>query len=401
MKISPELSLLAKCASAYSDKTLFEEYAHSHNIHWDRFLNLISRHRVTPMVNKNLNTWQSNCVPKPILEKLKNRALKITQKSLMQIADLIQISKAFNENHIEHLCFKGPTLSQFLYDDPCLREFKDVDVLIKKHKLYHANKRIQSLKFKLTSFDPDNNGYLATKFLDWNKDANYINANSVVLELHWHLLKNLKLLHGDQPEAPDSFWQAPLTIKLYNTLLTSLSKDNLLIYLFAHGSYSGWARLHWLIDIYDFIKRYPPNWQNLMTKAKEFNATNVVIEGVTMANLFFNFTVPNILKDKDKHNRITKALIHSSLLNMDNKRLFYIFPQSKWRVHYRRLFLIGQTKKERFDYFFKSFTTSSSDWQTLPLPRFLFFLYYPLRPMLLLIRKLNTAKMMAKKSRKS
>ncbi len=51
-------------------------------------------------------------------------------------AELIRIIQLLEKNSIETLAFKGPTLSQMAYRDITLRQYGDLDILVRKKDIY-------------------------------------------------------------------------------------------------------------------------------------------------------------------------------------------------------------------------------------------------------------------------
>ena len=51
---------------------------------------------------------------------------------MLMSAELIRIMKLLEKNDIKALAFKGPVLSQMVYGDITLRQYVDLDVLIRK-----------------------------------------------------------------------------------------------------------------------------------------------------------------------------------------------------------------------------------------------------------------------------
>ena len=54
-------------------------------------------------------------------------------------SELIKVMKLFEENGVEYISFKGPVLSQLAYGDITLRQYVDLDILIKKEDLRKAD----------------------------------------------------------------------------------------------------------------------------------------------------------------------------------------------------------------------------------------------------------------------
>ena len=74
---------------------------------------------------------------------------------------------------------------------------------------------------------------------------------------------------------------------------SSLSFNDLLIYLCLHGSRHGWERLAWVCDINELIRsRQDIDWDLLFTESKRLGCENVVVLGLRLIREFFGFNIP-------------------------------------------------------------------------------------------------------------
>ena len=366
-----EFQLLLLCSSYFSDKENFLAFINSHSIDWALFLALTQRHRVLPMVYHNIHHWNINV---PIKNDLKIASLQHTKNALQQTALLLEINKLFQENNIECLHFKGPTLSYLLYQESSLRQYRDIDLLIEKKDIQKSIALLIQNGFELKTpyFKKE---YLNIRYQLYSKDHLFEKYNCQI-ELHWSLsdLFNNKI--------NQSFFSNKKTILLHHQSIQILDEPYYLSYLMLHGCCSGWTRLHWLIDIVDFIKTHSIDWQkikNIMEMAGYSKALDEVIE---LLFLFFSIEIPI--------NRNTpKKLIKNAknLLQLPIKKSS--LSQGGIHVVYRQCILLNKKKKKKISLVTKLLISPPVDWQLLPLPKSLFFLYYPLRPFLWMIRKIR------------
>lgn len=84
-----------------------------------------------PLVYKRLKNYQE-LVPKIVLSGLKLNYMNIVKHNMLLTSELIKIMKLLEENDIEAVSFKGPILAQLAYPDITLRQYADLDILIKK-----------------------------------------------------------------------------------------------------------------------------------------------------------------------------------------------------------------------------------------------------------------------------
>ena len=388
MKKEPlELLLLSSCAASHSDKSIFLRLINNQKIDWEKFYDLMIRHRVLPMVFHNLNRWELEL---PIKEKLKAACLMQTKKALQQTATLIEINSLLTQNSVPCIHFKGPTLSNFLYGDTTLRQYKDIDILVEPKYIDQAYQLLMKNGFQANTplFKKD---YLNLEYKKHTKDYIFT-KNACQIELHWSLLN---VLNGNLDE---QYNQHISTASLNNHSLSIFETTYYLSYLILHGYFSGWARLHWLVDIYDFLQTTKIDWHKLENTIKNTGHIVALYEAIELLNHFFSFEKPILTKPYKTNGAILKNTMRLISLPIINKAL----SQYNVTLKYRQVFLLQKGIILKLKTSKKILFTSPKDWHFLILPKPLFFLYYPLRPLLWSIRKFfpkaSTAKNSVKKS---
>ncbi len=115
----------------------------------ERVISLAIRHGVLPLVYQTLKSLPATrarpqgqmplgcyTLHAEILAAFKQQYLTIAQRNMLMSAELLRIMKLLEENGIPALAFKGPVLSQMAYGDITLRQYSDLDVLVKKEDIY-------------------------------------------------------------------------------------------------------------------------------------------------------------------------------------------------------------------------------------------------------------------------
>ena len=102
------------------------------DLDWQYLLQMASRHKLKPLLYRNLNSICPEKVPEDILEELKDYFNINVRKNLLMTGELIKILKFLKENNINAIPYKGPVLANLAYGNISLREFGDIDILINK-----------------------------------------------------------------------------------------------------------------------------------------------------------------------------------------------------------------------------------------------------------------------------
>ena len=66
---------------------------------------------------------------------------------MFNTAELLQIAKTLQTEHIDFMPFKGPILSQLLYNDVTQRQYGDLDILIQHSDIQKVAQILKSYNF--------------------------------------------------------------------------------------------------------------------------------------------------------------------------------------------------------------------------------------------------------------
>ncbi|HEY4660676.1 MAG TPA: nucleotidyltransferase family protein, partial [Terriglobales bacterium] len=122
-RFDPEFELLlASCSSASRcDKTSLL----APDLDWERVLKSAEHHRLIPALHADFSG--KNGVPST----LRVRAHKHAWRVLHFTVELTKIARCFERRGIEFLAHKGPALAQLLYGNAAMRQFGDLDLIVR------------------------------------------------------------------------------------------------------------------------------------------------------------------------------------------------------------------------------------------------------------------------------
>lgn len=373
-KFSDELKLLISLSQDdLSDNTLSKNL---NDIDWDEFLNLTLKHRLVSQVLKH-SVFLSENIPIPTYEKLINFRLEHSKKSLNYAIHAIRIYQKFTENNISHCFFKGPLLSLDLYKDIGYRNFRDIDILVNREDIENAKTIIEELDFRCI--------YPKIELTERQKKINYSISHhyhfvhpvqSIDIELHWSIT-NPKSFFG--VETREIISNSTKT-KVSTYELPYISKIENIVYQAAHGSIHQWYRLFWLKDFSKLVSMADPNEIKMAYElSKKLNLQKSFIQAYVLSYIIYNVNLPDFLNTKIKNNLI-KIPLHSINSNDLNQKGI----SGKLKSVFYRL-----TLKPDFTYYLDliyRLRTHLTDWELIRMPEALFFLYYVLRPFLLIYK---------------
>lgn len=366
--LTNEIILLIECCKISPDFILIEEKI-SQIKNWDNFISLSYSHGVFPLVYKILKKYDEK-IPLDKLSFMKQTYMDIVKQNMLMTSELIKISKLLEENGIKSIAFKGPTLSQMAYGDVISRQYVDIDILVDE-------KELEKIAFILESksYTTINSSKLLKnkKYLEIDKDFSFFTPNNNIhIEMHWRLFqKNV---------AFENFYSGKNKIVINNNSILTFSFEFLFVYLCLHGSKHVWERIEWIVDINRLLEfNNNIDWNKLLEISEKMNCKISLFLGLNLSKVLFDTKYPNnidlLLKDKGIEELIFQSLdfIDKNYLLVENYKKYQL-------VNFFNLKLISD-KKQKFKYFISMyFDVSKNDFLMFPLPSYLNFLHYFIKP---------------------
>jgi hypothetical protein len=97
---------------------------------WQKWLNLVDRHRVAPLIWHTLGNIDEVCIPEKTRYDLQQRVEINTRRALLQATELTRLVRLFEHAGIQIMPLKGPVLTIQAYGNLALRHAGDLDLLL-------------------------------------------------------------------------------------------------------------------------------------------------------------------------------------------------------------------------------------------------------------------------------
>jgi hypothetical protein len=347
-------------------------------IDWSRFLKLARHHRVYPVLYRKLQTIDATGIPLHVIQNLRNDYQTNTFQMLQLSAEMENICKMFSKSNIRSLILKGPVLAADLYGDISLRTSGDLDILVSMDDLDHAEELLRRCGYL-------KDDYIQTILNDWKWRHHHVTFfhphNGTKLEIHWRL--------GPGPRKEPGFhelWKRKRISTITSNPIYYLGREDLFLFLVSHGARHGWSRLRWLMDIDQMLKQNL-DFANLLLLLKKYQLVHIGTQALILTSQLLHTTLTAEMKS---------ILVEKRGMRLAQDALFYIYqmvnlhtypiPEDVAKYHKRHLFSLMSNRHKVL--FIMSFLYPyPEDTDTLMLPKYLHFLYFPLRPLLWAWRK--------------
>jgi hypothetical protein len=388
---SPEFELLLCCARTSLTQQQAEriETLLQQSIDWQFVIELAVAHGVMPLLAKSLNTVCPEAIPNEVLQQLRIYCYQLTLKNLSLTGELCKLIQLLNRHNIPAIPFKGPLLAVSVYGNVALRQFSDLDILVRPQDFLAARTLLMSKA-----------GYCAKEshFLTTAQELAYLQSSyecslfspdqQVVIDLHQELSGGTFFSYPVQFE---QLWERLEPISTIGNKLHSLSSDDLLLYLCVHGAKSRWERLGWICDVAELIRVQPQiDWEQVFEKAKTSNCERMLLLGLQLAHTLLDTPLAEAIAQQIQADSTCQLLATQvcEQIQSNTQGLTKKFTLKMLMFQLRVL----DRQSDRRDCCYQSFVwhglkplyrlinPTLRDYQFLPLPQFLHIIYYFIRP---------------------
>src|SRR5262245_8623753 len=273
-------ALLRQCARLHSDTGAGVcGSIRAPGAEWDGLMALAAAHGMRPLLYRFLSgTNGFVAIPDDVTSILQEFTRQNLRKNLRLTGELILLLRMFSEEGVNVIPYKGPTLAALAYGDLGLREFGDLDLLIARSDFMKAQELLVE------------RGYQPEASLNAKQAAAFAGACNVMafwhaekeisVEMHWELSPKYLPFSPDLEKVRERM--AP-SHPGGQTVMT-LSLEDLLVYLCAHGAKHVWEKLIWIVDVAGLIHRHSnADWDRIYELAVEQRCERVLFLGLRLA----------------------------------------------------------------------------------------------------------------------
>jgi hypothetical protein len=371
--MTPDILFLINCCK--TDPTASDiEQMRTHASQLDklqlsRIVSLAQVHSVLPLVYNAIEAHAADFIAPDYLAELRQSYLRIVAQNMQMAGELIRILELLKENAIQALAFKGPALAQLAYEDITLRQYCDLDILIKK----------QDISRCIALLEEDR--YIPEIALAEDTRETFFGCVNVIglgknirIEIHWELVSKNYAIDWQEK----ILWAKNDTTTISGSAVPVLASNTHLLYLCAHGAKHLFERLEWICDIDRFIRSKPDlAWSDLFEDARSLGIERIVLLGLYLSHTLLDLPLPENIKSGVSNNRVVKKLGQHII------DLHFSTPDRQGRSYgsFSLLWRMRENPTDRLRFAYRAlFAPKIDDFKYIALPRHLVFLYPLIRP---------------------
>jgi hypothetical protein len=294
----PEWQALLQCAAPYPDSHHLANLLQ--RVHWPLFLALAEDHGLVPLLAEQMQHLDSSLVSEDVRRTLRDTRRAHTVFTLQLTAELFRVLQRFAEAGLEILVTKGPVLSVRCYGDPGLRQYGDLDVVVRDRDILRATQVMLGLAYEpripLTAIH-------ARKMpgeYSFRKPGTH-------LLVEFHTERTFR--YHPRPLQIENLFQRRACVTIDGRDVPALSLEDELILICVHGAKHFWERLMWIADLAALISpRHAMDWDRVVTAAREVGAERILRLGLRLASDVLGANLPVHLEPGIRSDRAVSKL---------------------------------------------------------------------------------------------
>ncbi len=331
---------------------------------WNRLIDLSISHSVLPLLHEHLQ--KAGCageIPSAAQDRLRNLHYKCAVRNTALLAELVRVINLFDSAGLQAVPVKGPLLAISCYGDLNRRRFDDLDLLVAASEIPKARGILMQSGYRNYVDLPPTQ---LQAFIKAGWDINLRQGeDEYSIDISTGITPGFFCFRVPDPVISDNL----SAFEYQDRTFPSFAPELLLILLAAHGSYHRWKRLIWIADIRAVIETYRTMDINRLVKlARQLGAVRMLQLALMMAD------------------RLEPLPAEFSRLIPDTSVLRKLADNPSGRIHYH--LAARERWRDKLCYLFRYFLAPTfSDWKVVPLPRFMNWFYYVIRPFRVVLGK--------------
>ena len=257
---------------------------------WNEMVRWAVARQAGPFLFKKLSV-EPGSVPELALQAFKQSWLKTLSRSMVLISHFQEVMTALNAVGISVIAMKGIYLSEWLYSEVGLRQFSDIDLLVKPEDGEHALTVLRDMGYRQAKSElPED---IHVKLLPAHYPA--MLKNGVSVEIHTRLHSRVT----DYDIDISSLWAASQTHELHGVATRVFCREHLLLTLIQHLDKhlrSGQFQFSGFYDIVNLmdVKCQDMDLDLLLLEAKAWKMEALLMDYCVLTEKYFGVGLPGL-----------------------------------------------------------------------------------------------------------
>jgi len=334
----------------------------------------LGRKGLVPLLYQKIKMLDQHCIDPALLKTLQTCYMENVARNMRMVNDLERICKELEQQGVSYIAYKGPVAGKLAYNDTALRQFCDLDLMVRHQEFEEILQSFKGMGFRLSLDAPK-------KVIDYVRKAW---RDIGMTKGHLHVDIHQQIAKGPSFFRPfDETWETCVTVQLDRASVNTFSPEDALVAHSINNAKDGFSSLKQFRDIAGLIHNHPDlDWNRVLSNAKKRRCLTILLISVKLAYLFCGVELPgrvSALTDRpaiEKKVRFYVDRLFATDFNVDILSWYLTVPACLDTV----------LSKFHFYVWFASKPAPRVHPEMFRLPGFLFFLFPVLHPFTLLYR---------------
>jgi putative nucleotidyltransferase-like protein len=276
-------SVLLECASPMFDSRRLAAMLRE-KPNWPALTAIAEQHGATGLLAERIRKLDESCVPREILQKLREKRKAQVLFSMSLNAELFRLLEKFSAVRVEAIVVKGPVLSARAYGDPGMRRYEDVDLLVRHKDILRFTELLTAEGYEpKVSIGEIQAGKIPGEYLfKWPGTVRRI-------ELH----TEMTLRYFPRRLPVEKLFARRVYESIDGHGVPALATEDELVLVCVHNAKHFWEQLTMVADVAALIaRRKDLDWGRAMSTARELGAERMLILGLRLEEQILRVKTP-------------------------------------------------------------------------------------------------------------
>lgn len=222
-------------------------------------------------------------MPPQSLEELRTWRRNQALFTLNLTAEMFRLLQSLTAAGIEAVVIKGPVLSMRCYGDPGLRQYGDLDLIVRDRDILRTTELLAGLEYEPRI--PI--GAIRSRKIP----GEYVfrqTRSKLLVEFH----TELTFRYHPRPLPLESLFRRRVQVAFDGNAVPALSLEDELVLICVHGAKHFWERLIYVADVAAFVCQQHLDWDRAMSAAQEVGAQRMLYAGLGLAAAVLQTPLP-------------------------------------------------------------------------------------------------------------
>ncbi len=333
------------------------------------FLAQLERHYVAPLVLRSLNSIGGAGIPSRVLETMRVRSRITAWKSELFAAELVRLFELFERRSIQVINYKGAVAAGQFYGAVALRNFNDLDFLVRRADLSAIVALLEEEGYANSSqFTADQFEHVVAEFKEF-----VFRRGEFSLEPHWSLTGKRYPFETDY----EGFWQRAGVWNFNGVALRVFAPEDALLVHCLVGAKGRWQRLQMVCDVAECVRACPDmDWARVNEMSRATGTVRILHVGLLLAAELSGAQLPDDVAVAVRKSPQVRSLARTVLSSWKVRATQRRFLPDSPSIFSPMLFRQRERFRDRWRYLWRTTTTPSVlHMERLPLPKWLYPAY--------------------------